>query len=55
MLKNDHLSSDEIVLEKNIKHDIGIIVDRLVIKDNLRKRLADSVEIVIINIGLNLA
>lgn len=35
---------DEIKLEKNIKHTIEVVVDRLVIKDGVRKRLADSVE-----------
>ena len=39
------LSSDVIKLEKQIKHDIGIIVDRLVIKKGLEKRLSDSLEI----------
>lgn len=36
--------SEEIVLEKNKKHSIEIIVDRLVIKEEIRSRLADSVE-----------
>ena len=31
-------------LEKNIKHDIELVVDRLVIRDGVRTRLADSVE-----------
>jgi excinuclease ABC subunit A len=35
---------EEIVLDKKFKHDIAIVVDRLVMKDELRKRLADSVE-----------
>jgi excinuclease ABC subunit A len=35
---------DEIKLEKNKKHTIEIIVDRLVIKDGIRPRLTDSVE-----------
>ncbi len=35
---------EEIVLDKKYKHDISVIVDRLVMKDDLRKRLADSVE-----------
>ncbi len=34
----------KIDLEKNIKHTIEIVVDRLIIKDGIRKRLADSVE-----------
>lgn len=38
------LSSDEIKLKKTKKHDIGIVVDRLVIKKGLEKRLADSLE-----------
>ena len=36
--------SEEISLDKNIKHNIEIIVDRLVIKDEIRGRLADSIE-----------
>ena len=36
--------SEEIKLEKNIKHSIEVIVDRLVIKDGIRSRLADSIE-----------
>ncbi|MCR5523290.1 MAG: excinuclease ABC subunit UvrA [Clostridia bacterium] len=36
--------SEEIKLEKNIKHNIEAIVDRLVIKDGIRSRLSDSIE-----------
>ncbi|MEG1448886.1 MAG: excinuclease ABC subunit UvrA, partial [Oscillospiraceae bacterium] len=36
--------SEEIVLDKNKKHTIEIVIDRLVIKDDIRKRLADSIE-----------
>ena len=36
--------SEKIKLDKNIKHKIEIIVDRLVIKDGIRTRLTDSVE-----------
>ena len=36
--------SETISLEKNKKHNIDIVVDRLVIKDGMRSRLADSVE-----------
>ncbi len=36
--------SEEIVLEKNKKHSIEIIVDRLVVKESIRSRLSDSVE-----------
>ena len=35
---------DEIVLDKKYKHDISIVVDRLVMRGDLRKRLADSIE-----------
>jgi excinuclease ABC subunit A len=35
---------EEIVLDKKYKHDIAVIVDRLVMKADLRKRLADSIE-----------
>lgn len=36
--------SEEIKLEKNKKHDIDIVVDRLVIRPDIRTRLSDSVE-----------
>ena len=36
--------SEEIKLEKNIKHNIEIVVDRLVVKDGITARLTDSVE-----------
>ncbi len=36
--------SEEIKLDKNLKHNIEAVVDRLVIKDGIRSRLADSVE-----------
>ena len=36
--------SEEIKLEKNKKHDIEIVVDRLVIREDIARRLADSVE-----------
>ncbi len=39
--------SEEIQLDKNIKHNIEIVVDRLVIKDGIQKRLTDSVESVL--------
>lgn len=41
----DYTIDDEIKLEKNKKHDISIIIDRLIIKENLEKRLSDSIEI----------
>ena len=37
--------SEEIKLEKNKKHSIEIVVDRLVIRDDIARRLTDSVEI----------
>lgn len=35
---------EEIILDKNKKHNIEIVVDRLVMRDDMRSRLADSVE-----------
>src|SRR5881398_2319709 len=35
---------DEIALDKKFKHDISLVVDRLVMRDEVRKRLADSIE-----------
>ena len=39
--------SEEIKLDKNIKHNIEIVVDRLVIKEGIEKRLTDSIESVL--------
>ena len=36
--------SEDIKLDKNIKHNIDVIVDRLVMREDIRSRLADSVE-----------
>ena len=36
--------SEEITLDKNIKHTIEIVIDRLIVKDGIRNRLTDSVE-----------
>ena len=36
--------SEQITLEKNKKHSIDLVVDRLVLKDGLRRRLTDSIE-----------
>lgn len=36
--------TEEITLDKNLKHNIDIIVDRLVVKEGIQRRLADSVE-----------
>ena len=38
--------SEEIKLDKNIKHNIEIVVDRLVVKPGIEKRLTDSIETV---------
>ncbi len=39
--------SEEIKLEKNNKHNIEIIIDRLVVKEGIEKRLSDSIESVV--------
>ncbi|MBP2033492.1 excinuclease ABC subunit A [Clostridium algifaecis] len=52
------LEEDELALEKNKKHTIEVVVDRLIVKDDIESRLADSIEtslklsdgIVIINV-----
>ena len=41
---NQYDLSEEIKLEKNKKHNIEIVVDRLVVKDGIQARMADSVE-----------
>ena len=41
---NPYELSEEIRLEKNIKHNIEIVVDRLVVKPGIEKRLTDSIE-----------
>lgn len=41
---NQYDLSEEIELNKNIKHNIEIVVDRLVVKDGLEQRLTDSIE-----------
>lgn len=43
--EEDYDLSEEINLEKNKKHTIEVVVDRLVIKDEIRSRLFESVEI----------
>ena len=48
--------SEEITLDKNIKHNIEIVVDRLVVKPGIEKRLSDSIETVMgLSNGLMLA
>ena len=41
---NQYELEEEIKLDKNIKHNIEIVVDRLVIKEGIEKRLTDSIE-----------
>ena len=40
--------TEEIKLDKNIKHNIEIVVDRLVVKEGIARRLADSIENVLV-------
>ena len=44
---NSYELSEEIKLDKNIKHTIAIIVDRLIVKPGIEKRLTDSLETVL--------
>ena len=39
--------TEEIKLDKNLKHDISVVVDRLVVKKGIEKRLTDSIETVL--------
>jgi len=39
------LLDDDIVLDKNKKHTISVVVDRLIIKEGIRRRLTDSMEL----------
>lgn len=39
--------SEDISLDKNIKHNIEIVVDRLIVKPGIEKRLSDSIETVL--------
>jgi excinuclease ABC subunit A len=41
---DSHMLDEEIELDKNIRHDIEVVVDRLVLRGDIRHRLADSVE-----------
>ncbi len=40
----DYTLDDEIILDKNKRYDIEVVIDRLVIKDGIRSRLYDSIE-----------
>ena len=42
---NEYDLSEEIILEKNKKHNIEIVIDRLVIKENIRSRLYEAIEL----------
>lgn len=44
---NPYDLSEEVTLDKNIKHNIEIVVDRLVVKPGIEKRLTDSIETVL--------
>lgn len=44
---NAYELTEEIVLDKNIKHTIEIVVDRLIIRPGIEKRMTDSVETVL--------
>ena len=41
------LDEDEIKLEKNIKHNIDIVIDRIVLRDDNRSRIAEAIELAI--------
>ncbi len=41
----EYTSDEEINLEKNKKHDISAVIDRLAVKDGVRSRLAESIEL----------
>jgi len=41
----DHDLAEEIVLEKNKKHNISIVIDRLIIKEDIRSRLYEAIEL----------
>ncbi len=41
---SNHELTDEIDLEKNKKHTIEIVIDRIIIRDNIQKRLAEAIE-----------
>ena len=40
----NHEISDDIILEKNKKHTIDVVIDRIIVKDGIETRLADSIE-----------
>ncbi|MDR1017175.1 MAG: excinuclease ABC subunit UvrA [Lachnospiraceae bacterium] len=44
---NQYELSEEITLDKNLKHNIEIVVDRLIVKEGIERRLSDSIETVL--------
>ena len=38
------LTEEDVVLEKNIKHNIEIVIDRLIVREDIRSRLSESIE-----------
>ncbi|MBE7706630.1 MAG: excinuclease ABC subunit UvrA [Cyanobacteria bacterium SIG30] len=43
-----NLDEDDIELERNVKHNVDVVIDRLVIKDNILSRLTDSVSLALL-------
>ena len=41
---NDYTLDEDIALDKNIKHNIGVVVDRIVVKDGIGRRLTEAIE-----------
>ncbi len=41
---NVYTLDEEINLDKNVKHEISVVIDRLIVKEGIEKRLADSIE-----------
>ncbi len=41
---NNYTLDEEITLDKNVKHTISVVVDRIVVKDGAQRRIADAIE-----------
>ncbi len=41
---NDYTLDEEINLDKNVKHNIGVVVDRIVVKEGIGRRLSEAIE-----------
>ena len=41
---HDYTLDEDIALDKNIKHNIGVVVDRIVVKDGIGRRLTEAIE-----------